>query len=150
MRNVETMKYKKSAIRSSIFFLCNFAFLLAVVPLNAAEEEFYCEVMDVQGEATVSNSTTSGKPLAEGDLLSVNDIVEVGASSYVDVAYDRDWSNVTRIEENSKIRLRSLFPTTIDLEKGGVFAKLKSLPKDSTFDVQTPTRSNFSASSMRW
>ena len=93
----------------------------------------------MEGTATLSSSTVSGKPLEEGDLLSVNDVVRGGPASYVDLAYDRDWSNVTRIEENSTLRIKALFPTEVELESGGVFAKLKSLPKDSSFDVQTPT-----------
>ncbi len=111
--------------------------LLASAPAFA--EDLYCEVMSVDGTATLSNSTVSGKSIEEGELLSVDDVVRVGPASYVDLAYDRDWSNVTRIEENSTVRIRSLFPAELGLESGGVFAKLKSLPKDSSFDVQTPT-----------
>ena len=115
-----------------------FSLLLTLSPAAFAEE-FYCEVMDVEGSATLSNAATSGKALQEGDLLAVEDVVEVGPSSYVDLAYDRDWNNVTRIEENSSIRLRSLYPTTVELSSGGIFAKLKLLPKESSFDVETPT-----------
>jgi len=95
--------------------------------------------MTVEGTATLSNSETSDKPVEEGDLLSVDDVLQVGASSYVDLAYDKDWNNVTRVEENSSIRIRSLTPPEVELDEGGVFAKLKSLPKDSSFNVQTPT-----------
>lgn len=117
-----------------------FAVALALsLSVPARAEDFYCEVMSVEGTATLSNASTSGRALAEGDLLSVDDLVTVGASSYVDIAYDRDWNNITRVEENSSIRIRSLFPTELGLEEGGVFAKLKSLPKESTFDVKTPT-----------
>ena len=116
-----------------------FAAGLLLVTAPSYAEDLYCEVMSVDGTATLSSSTVSGKSLQEGDLLSVNDVVRVGPASYVDLAYDRDWSNVTRIEENSTLRIKALFPTEVELESGGVFAKLKSLPKDSSFDVKTPT-----------
>ena len=102
-------------------------------------EDFYCEVMSVEGTVTRTNASEADKPVAEGDLLAVEDVVTVGASSYADIAYDRDWNNVTRVEENSSVRIKSLYPTEVSLEKGGIFAKLKSLPKDSSFDVSTPT-----------
>ncbi len=126
-----------NALSSRLFTALAVSFLLFSGTGRA--EDIYCEVMSVEGTATLSNSTTSGKVLAEGDLLSVDDVVRVGPSSYVDIAYDRDWNNVTRIEESSSIRIRKLLPPEVELEIGGVFAKLKSLPKDSTFNVQTPT-----------
>ena len=128
-----------NALSRRLFAAVAVASLLLFPAVVHAEEELYCEVMTVEGTATLSNAVTSGKALAEGDLLSEEDVVEVGASSYVDLAYDKDWNNVTRIEENSTIRIRSLSPPEVGLESGGLFAKLKSLPKDSSFNVQTPT-----------
>jgi hypothetical protein len=119
---------------SPVLFALLFLF---IAPARA--EEFYCEIMTIEGTATLSNSAVSGKSLQEGDLLKVDDLVEVSSGSYVDLAYDRDWNNITRVEENSKVRLRSIYPTTLVLEGGGVFAKLKALPKGSAFDVETPT-----------
>ena len=126
-----------NALNSRLFTALAVSFFLFAGTVHA--EDLYCEVMSVEGTVTLSNSTTSGKALSEGDLLSIDDVVRVGASSYVDIAYDRDWNNVTRVEENSSIRIRQLLPPEVELEIGGVFAKLKSLPKDSSFNVQTPT-----------
>ena len=95
--------------------------------------------MALEGTVTVSSATAGPKALSESDLLKADDLVEVSAGSYVDLAYDRDWSNITRVEENSKVRLKSIVPAKLELQGGGVFAKLKSLPRDSTFDVMTPT-----------
>ncbi len=137
VRRTATTTRPSNALSSRLFTALAVSFFLFAGAVHA--EGIYCEIMSVEGVATLSNSTTSGKPLAEGDLLSVEDVVTVGPSSYVDIAYDRDWNNVTRIEENSSIRIRKLLPPEVELEIGGVFAKLKSLPKDSTFNVQTPT-----------
>ena len=114
--------------------------LLLVFSGPALADEFYCEVMDVQGTVTLTNESSAALPLQEGDLLKAEDVVEVAADSFVDLAYDKEWNNITRVEENSKLRIRTLVPSTsLALESGGVYAKLKQLPKESTFDVQTPT-----------
>ncbi len=122
---------------NKLFAAISFITVFLIAP--AAAEEFYCEVLDVEGTVTMTRASDDAKALQEGDLLQVDDAVNVGADSYVDISYDKDWSNVTRVEESSKIVIRSIHPTTIDLEEGGVYAKLKSLPKDSTFEVKTPT-----------
>lgn len=115
-------------------------FLLCFSNLNLVyAEEFQCEVMSIEGSATVTNAAASHRLLKEGDLLKASDLVEVGANSTVDLAYDKDWQNVTRLEENSKVEIQSIYPTTLKLAYGGVFAKLKSIPRESTFTVETPT-----------
>jgi len=125
-------------MRQGLFAATALWLLSTTLPIHA-EETFYCEVMSVEGTVTLSNATASGQAVSEGDLLSVDDVVSTGSSSYTDLAYDRDWNNVTRVEENSSIRIRSLYPTVVELTEGGVFAKLKSLPRESSFDVRTPT-----------
>ena len=115
------------------------AALVLLVATPAAAEDFYCEVMAIEGTVTRTSADEAGAVLEEGDLLAADDMVQTGPSSFVDLAYDRDWNNVTRLEENSSLRIRSLVPAELELDNGGVFAKLKALPKDSSFDVQTPT-----------
>ncbi len=124
------MKYRCLAL-----FLVAFIFLSPV----ANAEDFYCEVLGVEGSATLTRSSDAPKAIEEGDILQVDDAIEVAEGGYVDISYDKDWSNVTRVEEKSKIVIKAIYPTTIDLEEGGVYAKLKALPKDSTFEVKTPT-----------
>ncbi len=101
--------------------------VICVSAASAWAEEFYCEVLAVEGTATMTRPSEAAKALTEGDLLQVDDAIEVGADSYVDISYDKDWSNVTRIEENSKMAIKSINPTTLDLAEGGVYAKLKAL-----------------------
>jgi hypothetical protein len=109
----------------------------AAMPVGA--EEFYCEIMALEGAVTVTSGMEPARAAAEGDLLAVDDVVEAGEGAFADLAYDRDWQNVTRLEANSKLRIRTLYPTSVALESGGIFAKLKQLPRESTFEVQTPT-----------
>lgn len=123
--------------KSSPLFL---ALIVALAFLDQAyAEEFYCEVMSLQGNAYLTNKDGVHQPVKEGDILKVDDQVEVDNQSYLDLAYDRDWTNVVRVEESSRIRIKSVHPAQISLQRGGLFAKLKSLPKESTFEVQTPT-----------
>ena len=106
---------------------------------SAHAEDFQCEVMSLEGSAFVTNAEASHKSLKEGDLLKASDLIEPDADSYVDIAYDKDWKNVVRVEENSKIEIKTIYPTTVKMTSGGVFARLKALPKQSTFQVETPT-----------
>ncbi len=116
-----------------------FPFLFAINQPLVHAEDLECEVMSLEGAAYVTNGQANHQPLREGDILKAGDLVEVGANSHLDVGYDKNWQNVTRIEENSKIEIKSLFPTAIKLASGGIYAKLRELPKDSTFEVETPT-----------
>ena len=116
-----------------------FSVLVFVGTTAVRAEDFQCEVMSIEGTATVTNATVTEKALKEGDILKAGDIIQVASSSFVDVGYDKDWQNVTRFEEKSKVEIKSLYPIEMQLAQGGIFAKLKALPKDSTFNVQTPT-----------
>lgn len=113
---------------------------MAALPGAFGEDDsFYCEVLSVDGPVFLHNAKSQGKALSEGDLLAVDDEVETGEGGTADLAFDKDWSNVTRIEEKSRMQIREVFPTRLYLEKGALYAKLKSLPKDSVFQVETPT-----------
>lgn len=107
--------------------------------LSVFAEDYYCEVMTLKGSAFVTSSDSIRKPLKEGDLLKVGDVVEVDPASQLDVAYDKEWNNITRIWENSKVTIKSILPTGLKLDDGDIFAKLHQLPKGTTFEIQTPT-----------
>ena len=78
-------------------------FIAILFVAKAYAEDFFCEVLDVEGAVTMTRVSQEPKALQEGDLLQVDDAVSVAADSYVDISYDKDWSNVTRVEESSKI-----------------------------------------------
>ena len=110
-----------------------------LAPAAAPAGAFRCEVMNVQGDAILSRGQEAPKKVAEGDLLEPGDSLETGANCRVDVAYDADWQNVTTVESNCTVKIKSVQPTSLELAKGSVFAKLDQLPKDSSFEVQTPS-----------
>ncbi|MBI2094885.1 MAG: FecR domain-containing protein [Candidatus Omnitrophica bacterium] len=94
-------------------------------------------MMSLEGSAVLTKGGIT-QSLKVGDLLKAGDTVEV-RSGYLDLAYDTEWKNVTRILGKSKVKIRSIYPTQIGMERGGILAKLRRLPKGSTFEVQTPT-----------
>lgn len=110
----------------------------ACVPTVLASE-FQCEILNLKGTVTARDSKGTARLAQQSELLRAGDEVEVGPESYVDLAYDKDWKNVVRLEADSKVKITSIAPGKIDLLQGGVFAKLKKLPQDSTFEVKTPT-----------
>lgn len=111
------------------FFSCSAAFA----------DDFRCEVMSVQGDALLSRGQEAPRKVEEGDLLKPGDALETGPNCRLDVAYDADWQNVTTVESNCSVTIQSVEPTSLELAKGSVFAKLDRLPKDSSFEVRTPT-----------
>lgn len=104
----------------------------------AHAEELNCEVMSLEGTAYFVRGSEPKAALKEGDLLVLGDIVETGADTTVDLGFDKDWNNIARIEENSTVTIEAIYPIVLRLQEGAALAKLKSLPKDSTFEVQTP------------
>ncbi len=104
----------------------------------AQDQDYQCEVMTVEGNAFKIGD--GGKTLIkEGDILKADDRVEVAEGGSVDLAFDSDWKNVARIEEKSSVSIQSIFPVNLKMDKGGIYAKLKALPSESSFTVETPT-----------
>ncbi len=102
-------------------------------------EDFQCEILSLKGTVTIRDKDDVAHPAKQAELLKAGDEVEVGDESYVDLAYDKDWQNITRLESNSKVTIASIAPGKLDLKAGGVFAKLKKLPQNSSFEIKTPT-----------
>jgi hypothetical protein len=127
-----------SALLSTVCSLSAHA-ALAESPSAKEDKEFHCEVLKLKGDVKVVHADGQSNALAEGDLLAVGESVEAAADSYADLAYDREWQNISRIEENSKVKIVQIYPGKLEVKEGSVYAKLKSLPKDSSFEVKTPT-----------
>ena len=122
----------------SAFF--SFQFIVFGIPAIAHAEtsEPLCEVMAIDGTADLVNDDGTKTTLKEGDLVKPGGVVQTQNGS-TDIAFDKDWNNVVRIESGAKAKIRSVYPSRVEILNGAVFAKLKKLPKDSIFEVQTPT-----------
>ena len=136
---IRPSRFEYRNLKPSKFFLIGLALFFVFSFGVFAQEEYECEVMGVEGTAYLSNEQITHQQIKEGDILKTNDTIETDADSVVDVSFDKDWNNVMRIEENSKVRIQTIYPTSLAEERGALYAKLKALPKNSTFEVQTPT-----------
>ena len=116
------------------------SFLILGFPVFSWAEtgELACEIMSVEGKVELVKDDGTKTPLKDADVVKEGSVIETGDGS-TDVSFDKDWNNVVRIEKESKVTVASLWPSRMELQKGAVFAKLKKLPKDSTFEIQTPT-----------
>lgn len=128
----------KQLIKKPVFQL--FVILAAVsLPALAAAGVFRAEIMAIRGEAFQLPSGLSRISAKIAALVSPGDSIETGAASFVDLGFDRNWKNVTRIGEKSSVKITDIYPTSLSLVSGDVLAKLDALPKDSTFEIKTPT-----------
>ena len=95
------------------------------------------EVVSVRGNAYVTGAERNHELLKQGDFIGVDDTVETPANGFVDIAYDKEWNNVSHLEGNTEATIRSVSPIELQLHNGAIFARLKSL-RGSTFSVFTP------------
>lgn len=121
-----------------IIFLTSSVIFFVVAPISVYAEEYFCEIMTVQGTVMVE-SNGSSHPAKIGDKVKGGDTVKVEAGSFADLAFDKEWKNVSRIHENSRVRIGTVQPTHLDMVRGDIFSRVKSLTKGSSFEVQTPT-----------
>ena len=128
-------------MKNNVFRLAFFLSAFAAVCFfpTAFAEEFHCEVLSLAGSASATDADGKVRLLQEGDLVAKGEIVTTEADSVLDLSFDKDWKNVTRLEAKSKLKIASVYPGKLELAAGGVFARLKALPKDSAFQVKTPT-----------
>ena len=122
-----------------IFFIVAAVFFGDAKTIYASASDYTCEIMSVDGKAFVIGASQPKRLLVEGDILKAGDMIEVAEQSHVDVAFDKKWNNVTRIFEKSNVKIKSIYPTGLKMAQGDVLAKLGKLPKNSTFEVETPT-----------
>jgi hypothetical protein len=118
-------------------FLCATLFLAAASAAFA--EDYRYEVLAVTGNPTLTEAGGSSRALAEGDTLKTGDVLKTGENDTLTLSQDGEWKNTAYVESGSTIVIKSVLPAKMELQNGSVFAKLKSLPKNSSFSVQTPT-----------
>lgn len=120
-----------------------FVFLISIFVLSApvlyAAEGPYCEVAGVNGDQVQLKRGNQISPLKTGDKLQKGDRLIIGKDSSVDVAFDEEWKNVVHVNQDSRLLLRFINPTRLELASGDVYSKLDNLPKGSSFEIATPT-----------
>lgn len=116
-----------------------FSLLLSAICRPLSATEYVCEVASVEGVAHVASAETSQQPAKSGDILRAGDVLETGPGGVVDLAFDPERNNVVRVEGDSLLRITKIFPARLHLNKGAALARLEALPKNSKFQLITPT-----------
>jgi len=98
------------------------------------------KIVDFEGEVMVKQEPGLEWMKAKANLLlGPQAEVETKANSQCTLAFDKDWSNIITLKENTLIRIDSIVPGRINLTQGRVFTVIQKLGKTQEFQVRTPT-----------
>ena len=115
-----------------------FLSILCALPAFAADAS-YCEIVRVSGDVQLKRAGQPVSGVQEGMNIQKGDSFIVGKASSADLAFDPEWKNTARLNENTRVLVRLLNPARLQVMSGDLYAKLDRLPKGSTFEVATPT-----------
>lgn len=104
----------------------------------AAGGGYAAEVLSVDGKAYSYSTAGTKRGLADGDVLQEGESIETLEGATVELALDGDWKNTVTLTENTQLLIDKLYPTTLQMTRGDVYAKLDELPQGSSFEVRTP------------
>lgn len=124
------LKFKFYVVLSAALLICSAALVHA--------DEPYCEVVSAYGSIQLESKKTSSQSVSQGMQLQQGDRLELNPGAYMDLAFDREWNNTTRLNGNTIAVLTDLDPVKINMLKGDAYAKLDKLPQGSKFEIQTP------------
>jgi len=118
----------------AVIFVCNAGLL------SAKELEREATVIFVNGDVKIQKSgKTDWMTAKKGMLLSDGDTAKTGKDSAVEISFDKENKNVVRLEKNSTAILRGKMLKQIELPQGRIRSLVKSLKKESSFEIKTPT-----------
>jgi hypothetical protein len=117
-------------------------FVMSLMPLTFAAKEAVktAKAIFVQGDVKVQKSgKTAWDTAKEGLVLADGDTIKTAKASAVEISFDKDNKNMVRLEENSTAILRGKSLGRIELPQGRIRSLVKSLKKESSFEIKTPT-----------
>jgi len=127
-------------VRYLIFGLFAGALLLNSDLIFAKELVREARVILVKGEVNIQKSgKTEWVRAREGMILTDGDTAKTGKNSAVELAFDRDKKNIVRLDGDSTAILRGKMLKEVELPRGKIRFVVKSLKKDSSFVIKTPT-----------
>ncbi len=98
------------------------------------------KVILVKGDVNIQKAgKTEWLKAKEGMILVDGDTAKTGKNSAIEIAFDKDKKNLVRLEENSTAILRGKMLKRVELPQGRIRFVVKSLKKDSSFEIKTPT-----------
>ncbi|MFA5335710.1 MAG: FecR family protein [Candidatus Omnitrophota bacterium] len=132
-----------------IFFMAAVAAIIGVSLMSATltpqvfaakETERTAKVTFVQGDVKVQKSGATAWDTAKAGLvLADGDTIKTAKASAVEISFDKNNKNMVRLEEESTAILRGKSLNRIELPVGRIRSLVKSLKKESSFDIKTPT-----------
>lgn len=131
-------------LRSRYFVLALALFagilLLSSNFIFAKELERQAKVILAKGDVKVQKAGKTEWSAVKTDMvLSDGDTVKTGKASTCEVSFDKDNKNVIRLYENSTAILRGKMLRQIELPQGRIRSLIKSLKKDTKFEIKTPS-----------
>lgn len=131
---VQNRRFRRMLMTLNVFTFL----ILSALPSQGAD--VLCEVISVQSNAWRTQPGSSVRSsLRVGDTLRKGDYIEVMRGNTLDLAFDKERLNVLRIDGGTSIEISDLFPTSLEMTKGKVYAQLDNKGSDRRFKVLTPT-----------
>lgn len=125
------------------FLICVLLFgllFLNFCSLPAKELEREAKVIFVKGDVKIQKAAQTGWIAAkEGMLLTDGDTAKTGKGAAIELSFDKENKNIVRLEENSTAILRGKMLKQIELPQGRIRSLVKSLKKEASFEIKTPT-----------
>lgn len=116
------------------------AFIAAFVSAACFAYTDKVEIINMTGDVSILPSGKTGWLNAGiGMVLRKGDRVKTGAGSLCNIAFDKDKDNVVGILENSDVIILLGASQKIELIDASIFARLKAIPKGTTFEIKAPT-----------
>lgn len=127
--------------------ICALAVIAAVI-MTAGSPSLFAEfadevkVVSVKGSPRIMKSGSSDWIDCKPDMKIGNgDRIKTGSDSEAEIAFSRDMASMVKIEKDSDMAIwaKNKPTASIDLFSGTVMARIKDLPRKSSFRVKTPT-----------
>lgn len=123
--------------RMAMCLLISFVGICLYVPSACAVDTV--DVIAFEGDVKVyARGSETGEPCREDMGIEEGSKVVTGKGSYLDIAFNRESSNIVKIKENSQVIVNIVGDDKVELINGEVFASLEGLKKGETFRVKTP------------
>ncbi|MFH0838629.1 MAG: FecR domain-containing protein, partial [Candidatus Omnitrophota bacterium] len=112
-------------------------FLLLLVPAVYAQT---AKIVGIKGEVFVRKEDTATWEQAEvGMFVDGQAQLRTEQSSECNLALDKTFKNILTVKENSRIKINTIQPASIELPKGRVLSLIDDITKVEQFEIKTPT-----------
>lgn len=131
----------KGRFFAAVLIVCSFIFVL---PALFAQDSSKVSIQDVKGDVQITRAgQTQGTAAVEGDVIHSNDKVQTGANGSAKINIEETGelmlNNNTTWSYQAYMKGADKTTFSAHLAIGRLKAKVKKLPKESVFEIKTPT-----------